>query len=399
MTLSTVQEAAVRAGKAAFGASWHPESWSHAPGRLELLGNHIDYNGGSVLAGAIDRSVATAIAHDPESSGIDVVFAFGDGNPIHLDPAAIGDWRIESGKQATPADYLRGVIAALTTRSLPIRTGVRLAIAGDVPIGFGMSSSAALCVTNVLAIGDQPLAPRDTVLIAQEAEHRAGSPVGAMDQSASVAGDIILFNGETVTWEHLTPDLGNLVFAVAHSGVDHALSASSYPVRVAESQEALGVIHQQIDPGLSSLAAITPDQWQQIESAGFLPPVLHRRVRHVVGEQQRVEQGVLAVAANDWQAFGNLMTQSGRSSATDYEISHPVVEELVAALIAMPGVLGARMMGGGEGGPALALLDNRVAADVATALERDFYTKHPVQAAGGAFQVCRFGPGASRDLA
>jgi galactokinase len=193
--------------------------------------------------------------------------------------------------------------------------------------------------------------------------------------------------------------LGNLVFAVAHSGVDHALSASSYPVRVAESQEALGLIRQQVDPGLSSLAAITPDQWQQIESTGFLPPVLHRRVRHVVGEQQRVMQGVEAVATNDWQAFGDLMTQSGHSSATDYDISHPVVEELVATLNALPGVLGARMMGGGEGGPALALLDGAAASDIHAALDRDFYIRHPVDAAGGAFQICRFGPGASVETA
>jgi galactokinase len=398
MTFTTVQEAAVRAGKAAFGASWHPESWAHAPGRLELLGNHIDYNGGSVLAGAIDRSVATGIASTPHAAGIDVVFAQDAGTVIHLDPDALGDWRMEPGTQAAPADYLRGVIAALTARSLPVRTGVQLSIAGDVPIGFGMSSSAALCITNVLAMLDRPLSQRDTVLIAQEAEHRAGSPVGAMDQSASVAGDIILFDGETVTWQHLTPDLGNLVFAVAHSGVDHALSASSYPVRVAESREALGLIRQQIDPGLSSLAAITADQWQQIVSAGFLPPVLHRRVRHVVGEQDRVMQGVEAVAINDWATFGALMTESGHSSATDYEISHPVVEELVAALNAMPGVLGARMMGGGEGGPALALLDGRAATGVEAALNREFYTRHPVDSPGGAFQVCRFGPGASREF-
>jgi len=394
MTLATVEKAAVRAGKAAFGSTWHPASWSHAPGRLELLGNHIDYNGGSVLAGAIDRSVATGIAPAPDIPGIEVAFDVAAGEIVRLDPAALQDWRIESGQQATPADYLRGVIAALTARSLPVRTGIRLGIAGNVPIGFGMSSSAALCVTNVLAMLDEPLSPRDIVLIAQEAEHRAGSPVGAMDQSASVAGDIILFDGGSITWEHLTPDLGNLVFAVAQSGVDHALSASSYPVRVQESKEALKLIQEHVDSGIPSLAAITNQQWQHIEQGGFLGNTLHKRVRHVVNEQRRVEQGVIAVTSNDWQAFGALMTASGQSSAIDYEISHPVVEELVAMLNTLPGVLGARMMGGGEGGPALALLESDAIASVEATLNRDFYARHPIHGIGEGFQVCRFGPGA-----
>jgi galactokinase len=394
MTEANVRQVAVEAGKRAFGTGWTPDTWSRAPGRLELLGNHIDYNGGNVLAGAIDRTVQIGVATSTGSDRIEIAFSIDESDPVSLDPAAIGDWH-SNRHQASPADYLTGVIAALKARSIPVPTGLQLAIAGDIPIGFGMSSSAALCVAATLVPTGHSLSQREIVLIAQEAEHRAGSPVGAMDQSASVAGDIILFDGEHVTWEHLTPDLGNHVFAVAHSGVDHALSTSSYPVRVAESREALALIQQHIDAGISSLAAIAAAQWDQIESAPWLSSTLQHRVRHVVTEQRRVAKGVAAIHDNDWVTFGQFMTLSGQSSAGDYDISHPVVEELVSELNAMPGVLGARMMGGGEGGPALALIAGDAVRNVESALNNGFYQRHPVNEPGGAFQVCRFGPGAS----
>lgn len=393
MTGSPVPASALTAGKRTFGASWSATSWASAPGRLELLGNHIDYNGGSVLAGAIDRTVQIAIGEEARGNRIEVALSFSDSEPFAISPESIGDWRSDR-HQATPADYLTGVIAALKARSIPVRNGLQLAIAGDVPIGFGMSSSAALCVAAVLALAVDTLSDRDIVLIAQEAEHRSGSPVGAMDQSASVAGDIILFDGSNVTWEHLTPVLGDMIFAVAHSGVDHALSTSSYPVRVAESREALKLIQQHIDTQISSLAAIPDDRWEEIEAAGWLDPTLRNRVRHVVLEQRRVLQGVNVVSRRDWSSFGELMTASGQSSSGDYEISHPIVEELVATLHSLPGVLGARMMGGGEGGPALALLDGNAVKDVEAALHSRFYKRHPVSESGGAFQICRFGPGA-----
>ena len=114
-----------------------------------------------------------------------------------------------------------------------------IAIAGDVPIGFGVSSSAALCVSLALALADGFAGPEEIVLLAQEAEHRAGTPCGTMDQSASVAGGVIAFDGATLGVERLSPSLGDHVFAVADSGVERSLGTSSYPRRVAESREAL----------------------------------------------------------------------------------------------------------------------------------------------------------------
>ena len=391
--LSPAQRRAIANGRATFGGDWTPVRWAVAPGRLELLGNHVDYNGGPVLAGAIDRTVAVAIA--PREDGVVRAIA-GDVSPQtwEINPATLGDWHADT-KEGSPDAYARGIVASLRARDVGIR-GADLSIAGDVPLGFGMSSSAALCVALVLALADAQLSPRDTVIVAREAEHRAGAPVGAMDQSASVAGGIILFDGATTTFEQLQPDLGNLAFAVADSGVQHANATSSYPARVNESQEALAILREKLGADLPSLGEIDPEQWARIQAnaGAWLSPTLFQRVRHVVTEVQRVREGIAAIEASDWMAFGRLMTASGRSSATDYAISDPRVEELVAELHAISGVLGARMMGGGEGGPALALIERERAESIGAVLAGYFSRNPSTTPEHERFQVCVFGPGA-----
>lgn len=391
-----VQRRAIRYGRAAFGDAWTPVQWAIAPGRLELLGNHVDYNGGPVLAAAIDRAIAIGISPTGEPGALALVAGDVDPTSWRIDIDTVGDWHA-SKDHGGPVSYARGIVAALKARHIPMREGLQVSVAGNVPLGFGMSSSAALCVSLVLALTVEAPQPTEIVKIAQEAEHRAGAPVGAMDQSASVAGGIIIFDGETITYEQITPDLGDYVFAVADSGVEHQNATSSYPTRVRESQEALAILQRELHPDLTSLAAITDAEWEAIQRSGstWLNDVLMRRVRHVVTEVRRVRAGIDSVHRGDWEMFGKLMIESGRSSAGDYEISHPLVEKLVAELIAMPGVLGARMMGGGEGGPALALLRRDRADAVSAALSEGYFARHPGHAsAGERFQVCVFGDGA-----
>ena len=392
----TPESRAQRVGQEAFGEGWSPVAWSVAPGRLELLGNHVDYNGGRVLAGAIDRSVRIAIGEGGRAGVIQAIAADLDGDLFSAmtdhDPATI-----ETSGGIGPEQYLNGVIGAMLARSLEIRSGLRLSIAGDVPIGFGMSSSAALCVCLVQALSPLRLSDTDIVEIAQDAEHRVGSPVGAMDQSASVAGGVILFDGGTGAFHRLEPELGEFVFAVANSGVAHAIGSSSYPRRVEESRKALNLIRAHADPDLPALGALSVEQWAAIRKEGIpgLDTTLVARVEHVVTEVERVRRGEDAIAAGDWLAFGTLMTASGRSSAGLYEISHPLVEELVADLLGMPGVVGARMMGGGEGGPALALIRAAAVDEVRSALGQGYFTRHPSGATADPLRVCVFGPGAT----
>lgn len=390
-----VQASTLRHGKQAFEHRWNPVAWSVAPGRLELLGNHVDYNGGLVLASAINRSVWTAVAEDGESGFIDIVAGDVD-TAVFRARTDAGPPAIDTRGEIGPEQYLQGVIGAMIDRGLDVRSALRLSISGNVPIGFGMSSSAALCVSLVNVLSDGELPGRDVVLIAQDAEHRAGSPVGAMDQSASVAGGVILFDGATTSVQHLKPDLEGYVFAVANSGVSHALGSSAYPRRVEESRQALSLIREHHDPDLAALGVLDPAEWRAMKRTGVpgMDATLEARVDHVVSEVERVRQGVVAIETSDWTEFGSLMSASGRSSAELYEISHPLVEELVRDLQDVPGVTGARMMGGGEGGPALALIQSEAVDTVRSSLAEGYYRRHPGDRSSDSLQVCAIGPSA-----
>ncbi len=387
---------ATKAGEKAFGNSWFVDGWSIAPGRLELIGNHTDYNGGPVLAGAIDRVIVMAAGPIEDSSQIRIIAADLRGSVGSCSPIELVDWR-SNRKDRGPIVYIKGIVAALMARGIPVRSGVGLAVAGDIPPGFGMSSSAALCLASILSLTADEIPPYEMVAIAREAEHRAGAMVGAMDQSASVAGGVIKFDGRDNTFERIEPDLGEYVFAVADSGVKRSLRTSAYGTRVKETETARMTLAAAYELDLPNLAALVP-HWESVEPTinQHLSPTLVARVRHVVTESIRVEQAEVAVKAHDWQRFGDLMDASGRSSAIDYDISHPVVEALVEHIRRNQGVLGARMMGGGNGGPALVLVQ-RERVDAVRASLAAFYADHPVPHPDRAFYTCTFGPGAHRE--
>jgi len=390
---------AVEAARDAFGPDWNPDGIAIAPGRIELLGNHIDYNGGPVLAAAIDRFIVVAIARETgrEQTVRAIAADAPDEAVATLDAHALADWRNASSPPQS-LDYVRGLLAGLQARersSLRPRLPASIAIAGDVPIGFGISSSAALCVSLALALADGFSGPEEVVLLAQEAEHRAGTPCGTMDQSASISGGVIAFDGATLAVERLSPDLGDLVFAVADSGVKRSLSTSSYPHRVEESRQALDLARERLGGAIPHLAAITQEQLDALDRDDVLPELLLKRVRHIVEETARVEEGRAAMAAGDWPRFGQLMTASGRSSATLYEISHPQVEELVAEALTVEGTLGARMMGGGEGGAALALISRDAVPRLDATLRSGYYDRRGMSDRDGLIHICAFAPGAT----
>jgi galactokinase len=388
---------AVAAGREAFGPGWAPDRVAIAPGRIELLGNHLDYNGGPVLAAAIDRFIAVAATAVPGvAPTVQAVAAdMPQRAPANLDMRQLANWR-NPDPPPQPFDYARGIVAGLHDRpALTPRLPASLAIAGDIPIGFGVSSSAALCVGLALALAEGFRGPEEIVLLAQEAEHRAGTPCGTMDQSASVAGGMIAFDGATLAVTPLAPILGDLVFAVVDSGVDRSLSTSSYPTRVRESREALERARAALDVEIPHLAALSMDQLAELERRDALPAPLLQRARHVVEETARVTLGRRAAEASDWETFGRLMTESGRSSATLYEISHPRVEELVAEALLVDGVLGARMMGGGEGGSALVLLPAAAVPQLSASLRAGYFRRYGMTDREGVIHACAFAPGAT----
>lgn len=389
---------ALAAGRDGFGDAWAPRRIASAPGRIELLGNHLDYNGGPVLCAAIDRRLVV-LQGDGDKDGSDVAAIAADapaGGVGRFDAGALRGWRNPEQPPDTFA-YVRGLIAATAERpALALRKPIALAIAGDVPLGFGLSSSAALCVGLALAMVEPRPPDPDLVRLAQEAEHRAGTPCGTMDQSASVAGGVIRYDGATLAVERLSPDLGDLVFVVADSGVERSLGTSSYPARVAESRAALEHARRVLGVDLPHLAALTPGQLATLsDGPDALPSPLRERARHVVSETRRVADGLDALRVGDWPAFGRLMTASGRSSATDYAISHPRVEELVSEVLAVGGVLGARMMGGGEGGAVLALLPRSRMPGLEAVLNAGYFRRYGMEDRPGLVHPCSFASGAS----
>ena len=396
MAHDQLKKRAQRAGIRAFGDTWQVDGWTMAPGRLELIGNHTDYNGGPVLAAAIDRVMMMASGPIEDAQAIGIAAADVKAKPAHFYPADVLDWR-SSPKDRGPVVYMKGIVAALMARGIPVRSGVGLAVSGDIPPGFGVSSSAALCLAGILALTVDEIEPYEMVAIAREAEHRAGAMVGAMDQSASLAGGVIRFDGRDNSYVQIEPNLGNYVFAVADSGVSRSLRTSAYGTRVQETSEALATLNQAYNLQLPSLAALVP-HWEALQDSihQHLSPVLIARARHIVTETLRVHAAEGAVREENWVEFGRLMDESGASSAGDYDISHPVVEELVAHIRAQDGVIGARMMGGGNGGPALVLLEQDAVESVRGSLS-SFYEQHPIRNPDRAFYACSFGPGARRE--
>jgi galactokinase len=384
---------AIAAGRQAFGPAWTPTVGAFAPGRIEVIGNHLDYNGGEVIAAAIDRFLVALGAPGEAAGGIDAVFADDPVADGRYEIAPLRDWR-HDGAPTSAGDYVRGAIAALLAReAIDPAAALTLAVAGNVPLGLGVSSSAAFCVGLCMALANRPLEPSALVLAAQEAEHRAGSPCGTMDQSASVGGDIIRFLGPA-RWEPFRADLGEHCFVVVDSGVSRSLGASSYPIRVRECRAAAEAAPAVLGHPIGGLAQIRVDELPLLEAAGF-DPVWLARARHCATEQARVTESIDVLGRADWVRFGEIMTAAGRSSAGDYAISHPRVEELVAECNGVNGVLGARMMGGGEGGAILALLRRDAIPALRARLATGYAARYGLDPVA-MVHPCAFAPGAAR---
>jgi len=211
-----------------------------------------------------------------------------------------------------------------------------------------------------------------------------------MDQAASVFGNVIRFEGPEGTTS-IAPSLGNYCFVVVDSRVERTLGTSSYPIRVRECATAVALLEDHWSRRIGNLANVSMADLDGLD-ARVLPNPLDARVRHIVTEIERVGAGEAALRAQDWEVFGALMHASGASSAGDYAISHPKVEALVAVMATVPGVAGARMMGGGEGGSALALLRRDALDELRSEVAR-FFADSSVRTA---IVPLSFAPGARR---
>jgi galactokinase len=320
------------------------------PGRVNLIGEHTDYNGGLALPFAIDRGVT--VEAEPLAGG-----------EVRVEARDLGETDAFPVAAPEPAEgwraFVRGTAAELRAAGVPV-PGARLAFSGDVPLGSGLSSSAALeaalCLALLALAGvEEPDRTELAKLCSRVENDWVGAETGLLDQLASLrgrAGAAIRIDFSTLAVEPVPLQLGEWRLVTLESGAEHTHAAGGYNERRAECRaacEALGIAH---------LSAGDP------EAAARLPAPLDRRARHVLAENARVDAMVEALRAGDLRAAGALLDASHASLRDDYEASVPAVEETVARL-KRAGAAGARMVGGGFGGSVLALFPPGVALPAA----------------------------------
>jgi galactokinase len=346
-----------------------PEGIAEAPGRVNLIGEHVDYNDGLVLPFAIDRSVMCAWRR-AERAGVAVRSTEQDGATT----VASGGAAEEVRRRGDWTDYAAGVVWTLRSAGhLPEAPGAELLVSGNVPQGAGLSSSAALELAVGGALGDAfgvALDDRELALLCQRAEAEyAGVQCGIMDQFASALSrrdHALLVDCRSLEVQHvpLRLDAAGLAVVLADSATRRELATGAYNERRRECGEAVGALRERLArPGLASLRDVTAAEMGRV--AADSAPL--RRARHVVTEIGRVATAVDALRRDDFAALGPLMAASHASLRDDFDVSAPELDLLVELAQAQEYVLGARLTGAGFGGCTV----NVVHADGAEAFERD----------------------------
>lgn len=357
-----------------------------APGRVNLIGEHTDYNDGFVMPAAIGFS--TLIAAAPR-----------DGHKLRVYSEKFGDskeWELSTivpGRTGHWSDYVRGVAGVMQARGFQLQ-GADLLVHSDVPVGSGLSSSAAIEVATALALmrlSGLEICRTDVALICQQAEHDyAGARCGIMDQFISAnghAGHALLLDCRSLASEYLRIPAGARI-VICDSRVKHAVSGGDYNERRASCEA--GVAHlAHFLPNVRALRDVTPEQLER-HKAG-LSDVTYRRCRHVVSENARTLEAAAALKLGDLLRFGQLMRESHRSLRDDYEVSCRELDALVEIAENVNGVFGSRMTGAGFGGCTVNLVQEsavpafqlKVAAEYQRALGTDPYI-YVSEAADGA---------------
>jgi galactokinase len=334
-----------------------PEIHADAPGRVNLIGEHTDYQDGFVLPYAVPRRTYATLEIRSDSR-VRAWSAQVGSNPVEY---ALG----EETRGAGWVDYIQGVTWVLAERGLRLR-GFDLRLRSDVPVGSGLASSAALEVATLRAIRtafDLPLSDVDLAKAAQRAETDfVGAPVGIMDQMASsLAGerDALFLDTRSLQFERIPlPDRLDLV--VIDSGVTHQHAGGEYVLRRHESEEAARLL------GVARLRDIAIDALPRLAA---LPPLLARRARHIVTENDRVLRARSALFAGDLATLGHLFNASHASMRDDYEVSVAAVDRLVELATSQRSVFGARLTGGGFGGAVVIAAAGGSASDVASKVQ------------------------------
>lgn len=324
-----------------------------APGRVNLIGEHTDYNGGAVFPCALSFGTNLVIAKNDKK-----VMNFKSLNQPEI--VTLNLDRLTTRLENSWVNYPLGVMAQFIKRGVKFTDGYDILIWGNVPNGAGLSSSAALEVVTAFALNDQLNAGfnrTDIALIGQKAEHEfALVNCGIMDQFVSANGakdNAVHLNCDTLEFELVPVKLDGVKIVISNTHSPHKLDSGAYNQRVAECKKAVEQLNT-VRP-IKFLAELTEADFKEVESA-ITDPVAHKRARHVVGEVQRTSDAVKALKAGDITKFGKLMNASHASLRDDYEVTGPELDCMAEEAWKIDGVIGSRMTGGGFGGCTVSLV-------------------------------------------
>ena len=352
-----------------------------APGRVNLIGEHTDYNEGFVFPFCIDKCTVLVarrrdgphcrVVSSNEAAG--TVFEFEA--DASLCPAAKGDW----------TNYMRGVVAQYLPDLPGGKAGFDAAVISNVPLGGGLSSSASLEVATATALEAMyglAVPPTEKALRCQRCEHAyCGVPCGIMDQFVSAcgrAGHALLIDCRPpFATEHLPLD-EEVALVVANSNVKHSLSGSEYPDRVRQCREACDALRA---AGHAEVRYLRDATLEQLNSVDGLPDLVLKRARHGISEDARTLAARDALRARDYAAVGRLMLESHASLRDDFEVSTPELDALVEIAMRVDGVFGARMTGGGFGGCTVSLVKPEAVEPLFAAIAKEYAARSGGKAA------------------
>ena len=342
-----------------------------APGRVNLIGEHTDYNDGFVLPTAIERYAVMAADKAADGKNVIEIRDVSGAEPAMIDLSI-------PVKPGTPkwSNYPRGVVAGFLRRELN-PGGLDVLLNSTVPLGSGLSSSASLEVcmaTLVEAVTGRTIVPVEKALLCQKAEHEfAGVPCGIMDQFISVMGrqnTLLLLDCRSHQTQLVPMNDPAVSLLIINSNVKHELANGEYAQRRAQCEAAVKIL------GVPSLRDATPEALENAKAK--MDDVVFRRARHVIGEIERTVHAAEAIRASNWPAVGQLMYASHRSLRDDYQVSCKELDTIVEIAESMGmkgGVFGCRMTGGGFGGCAVALVQTELVEAISAKIVADYKKK------------------------
>lgn len=362
-----------------------------APGRVNLIGEHIDYNGGHVFPCALTNGNYAIVrkrqdrllkfySHNYRKGGV---------MSSSLDDLV---WKKRDGW----INYPKGVIWALKKKGYVLDCGLDVFIWGNIP-GSGLSSSAAMEVVIATAVNDLfgfQISPIDIALISQTAECKFNKTnCGIMDQFASAmgkSGNAIFLDCHTLAYQYIPMRLPNVKIIVTNSNKPHSLASSHYNDRRKECEKALQDLKKVVQ--IDNLCQLTPEQFETYKSA-IQDDVSRMRAKHAVYEEQRTKDAILALKKNDIELFGRLLNESGDSLRYDYDATCPEIDALVDSARRQKGVYGSRETGGGWGGNTVSIVQDACVKPFIENVGKEYRRETKLQAS---FAVLEVGDGARR---